>query len=58
MFHKVVLYHVQGLVGFLITTSLKIYQEIFQWKRLENWLKFDRIMAMSLWPHFLAHPVY
>jgi len=23
-----------------------------------NRLRFDRIMVMSLWPRFLAHPVY
>ena len=23
-----------------------------------NWLRFDRIMVMSLWPTFLAHPVH
>jgi len=23
----------------------------------ENQLSFDRIVAVSLWPHFLAHPV-
>ena len=23
-----------------------------------NWLRIDRIMVMSLWPVFLAHPVY
>ena len=22
-----------------------------------NWLRFDRIVVMSLWHHFLAHPV-
>jgi len=26
-------------------------------EKVENLLRFDRIMAMSLWPHFLAHPV-
>ena len=26
-------------------------------KIILNRLRFDRIMVMSLWPHFLAHPV-
>jgi len=36
-------------MGFLITTLLQIY-----WK---NRLRFDRIMAMSLWRRFLVHLV-
>jgi len=27
-------------------------------KKLVNLLGFDRIMVMSLWPRFLAHPVH
>jgi len=27
-------------------------------KKILNWLRFDRIMVMSLWPRFLAHPPY
>ena len=26
-------------------------------KKIINWLRFYRIMVMSLWPRFLAHPV-
>ena len=26
-------------------------------KNFINWLRSDRIMVMSLWPRFLAHPV-
>jgi len=26
-------------------------------KKIINRLRFDRIMAMNLWPRFLAHPV-
>jgi len=26
-------------------------------KKIANRLRFDRIMVMSLWPRFLAHPV-
>jgi len=29
-----------------------------KWKSCKNWLIFDKIMAMSLWSHFLVHPVY
>jgi len=57
MFHKVVWKHMQGAMGFLITNLLQIYQGIFQWKKFVNRLRFDRIIAMSLWPHFLTHPV-
>jgi len=53
MFHKVVWQHMQGGVGFLITTLLQIYQG-----KIVNQLIFDRIMARSLWPHFLAHSVH
>ena len=41
-----------------MTTLMQIYLEIFQWKIFANRLRFDRIMAMSLCPHFLTHPVY
>jgi len=30
MFHKVVWQHMQGMVGFLITTLLQIYKQIVQ----------------------------
>jgi len=56
MFHKVVWQHMQELVGFLITTLLQIYQGIFQWKKFLFRLRFDRIMAMSLRPHFFGSP--
>jgi len=57
MFHNVIWQHMQGVVGFLITSLLQIYQGILQWKKPENQSCFDRIMAMSLCPLFLAHPV-
>ena len=57
MFHKVVWQHMQRVVVFLITSLLQIYQGIFQSKSFVKRLRFDRIMAMSLWPHFLAQPV-
>jgi len=47
----------QGVVGFSVnhfTADLPGYLPV---KKNENQLSFDRIVAMSLWPHFLAHPV-
>ena len=40
--------HIQGVMGFLITALLQIYQGIFQWKKW-TWVKIYRIMVMSLW---------
>jgi len=47
-FHKVMQQHMQGVVRFSVTTLLQIYQEIFQLKQFEKWLKFDRIMSCEL----------
>ena len=58
MFQRAVWRHMQGAVGFLITTLVHIYYWIIQWKNIENQLRFDSIMAMSLWPHFLTHRVH
>jgi len=41
----------------LISVQLQIYQGIFQWKKILNRLRIDRIMVTSLSPRFLAHPV-
>ena len=46
----------QSAVGFLITTLLQMYQSIFRLKKLEIRLRFNRIMAMSLWLHFFGPP--
>ena len=47
----------QGVVEFLITTiNCKFTKESFS-EKIENRLRFDRIMATRLWPRFLAHPV-
>ena len=40
----------------ITTTLLKIYLGIYLWKKLANRLRFDRIVAMSLWPHFFGPP--
>jgi len=59
MIQKVVWQHTAGAAGLLITSLLQINRGIFQRKKhFLNQLRFDRIMAMSLWPHFLAHTVY
>jgi len=57
MLYKVVWQHMQGVVGLLITTELQIYQKKIQWNFKKNQLRFDRIMAISLCPRFLAHPI-
>ena len=53
MFHKVVWQHTRGVVGFLITTLLQHLPRNLPVNRL----RLDSIVAMSWWPHFLAHPV-
>jgi len=45
----------QGVVGFLIKTYVKFTKESFTKKFLYR-LRFDRIMAMSLWPHCFGPP--
>jgi len=57
MFHKVVWQHMQELVRFLISFFANLPKKSSS-EKLVNRLKFDRIMAVSLWPHFLANPVY
>ena len=42
--------------GILITIYCKFTQEPSGEKKLENWLKFDRILAVDLWPHFFGPP--
>ena len=56
MFHKVVWQHMKCVVEFVLTSLLQIYQEILEWIFFLNRLRFDRIMAMSLWPHFFGPP--
>jgi len=48
MFHKVVWQHIQGVVRFLVTSLLQIYEQIFQSENFVNRLRFYRIMAVSL----------
>ena len=42
----------QGAVGVLTYIQLQIYRGNFSVIFLNNWLRFDRIMVMSLWHHF------
>jgi len=44
----------QGAVGFLITANLPKNLAV---KKFLNRLRIDRIIVMSLWLRFLAHPV-
>ena len=56
MLYKVVWQHMQGVVGLLKPLNSKFTKEnpvdFFL-----NQLRFDRIMAISLCPCFLAHPI-
>ena len=56
-FHKLVWQHNQGMVGFLTMTFTADLPRNLPAKKIENRLRFDRSMATSLWPQFLAHPV-
>jgi len=51
MFHTVVWQHMQVVVGFTANFPRNLPVEIG-----ENQLRFDRIVAMSLWPHFFGPP--
>jgi len=55
MFHTVVWQHMQGVAGFLIMTTAKLPKNVSV-KNFENRLRFDRIMAMSLWPQLFSPP--
>jgi len=46
----------QGVVGFLMSVYLQIYPRNIPVKCFLNRLRFDRIMVMSLWPHFFGPP--
>jgi len=55
MFHKVVWQHMQGMVGFLINHfTANLPKNLPVKKKLENRLRFGRIMAVSFWPHFFG----
>jgi len=50
MFHEIVWQHVQGVMGFLITGLVQMYQEIFQWKNFKNRLRFDGVCGRLFGP--------
>ena len=52
--YKVVWQHMQGVVGLLVTSLLQILPV----KKIVNRLRFDKIMVISVCPHFLRHPAY
>ena len=49
--------HMRGVVR-LLTTLLQICYRIFQWKKFLKRLRFDRIMATSVWPRFFWPNLY
>ena len=54
MFHKVVWQHMQGVMEFLIAFYCKFTKESSSGQYFENRLRFERIMATSLWPRFFG----
>jgi len=59
MFNKVVWQNMQGVVGYFNNDFTANLPKILTLKKyFENQLRFGRIMAKTLWPHFLAYPVY
>ena len=53
-FHKVVWQHTEGMVGSIISVLLEIYFSFQQWKNLENPLRIDKVIAMSLAYYFFG----
>jgi len=47
----------QGAVGVLYPYNYKVTRESSS-EKIVNRFRVDRIMVMSIWSHFLAHPVY
>ena len=60
MFHKVVWQQMEGVMGFLIKLWCKFSEEYCSEKKsLEHrLLRSDTIVAVSLWPRFLAYSVH
>ena len=50
--YKAVWQHMQGVVGLLVTSLLQILPV----KKIVNRLRFDKIMVISVCPHFFAPP--
>ena len=47
----------QDAVGFLNAFNCKFTTESSSERKLVSRLRFERIVVMTLWPYFLAHPV-
>ena len=55
-FHNVLRQHMQGVEGFLIISLLQISQTMRYLKKIKNWLRFDRVAAISfVSPFLLGH---
>ena len=56
-FRKVVWQHIEGMIGNIIWNLLEIYFSFQQWKKIENPLRIDKVIAMSLIYYFSGHSV-
>jgi len=54
MFHKVVWQHMQIVMGFFKQRLCCKFTKESSSEKNENRLRFDRIMAKNLWPHFFG----
>jgi len=57
-FCKVVRQHTEGMMGSIIWVLLEIYLAFQQWKNLENPLRIDKVIAMSMVYYFFWDTVY
>ena len=53
-FRKVVRQHTEGVIASIIWVLLEIYFSFQQWKNLENPLRIDKVIAMSLMYYFFG----
>ena len=53
-FRKVLWQHTEGMVGSIKTVLLEIYFSFQQWKKFENPLRIDKVIAVSLAYYFLG----
>ena len=56
-FRKVVQQHTESMVGSIMWVLLEIYLAFQQWKKFENPLRTDKVIAMSLVYYFFGHSV-
>jgi len=50
--------HTEGMVESIIWVLLEIYFSFQQWKNVENLLRIDKVIAMSLVRYFLADTLH